>query len=518
MPENTHTEVELKLRLLDPKSWASVLTAPALTGLDASALESKRMEACYYDSSDQALQLAGVAYRIRLEGSQWVATVKAGGTSTGGLHQRQEWNVPVAEPVPSLEYFQQTEAEPLLTRVLGDNPLEPLFSTAFDRQTIELNVGDGSRVELAVDVGSILAGDRDEPIAEVELELLAGNPTAVLQLGAELSRTVPLVVEPRSKYFRGLLLAGLADDEHPAEEAGPPPFSTDAGSAVRILLTQQLHQVFVSLPLFLGSIEDAEAMHRFRIQLRRLRSLLSFAKPLADPEGYADWQSRLRDWSRSTNPLRETDVILATWQEIATDGHLTLQPPAWLEMMLGTERTALAGTLTESLAGGQATPLLLGFWAWLAGAESFPGADEQAWSEFALSRLSGWLDDMRRLAKDLDPNDPMGIHGLRIQGKKLRYSLESLQLRDRKSRALLARLKRLQDSLGIFRDSQVLNDTLNSWLNTQASRVLYRDAGILLGWTARTRQGAVRDYEKQWQRFKRAARRWQKDKDPQRRG
>jgi len=516
MPENTHTEVELKLRLLNPESWASVFTAPALTELNASALENKRMEACYFDSSDQALQHAGIAYRVRLEGGQWVATVKAGGTSSGGLHQRQEWNVKVTDPLPSIEYFQQTEAGPMLTSILGDNPLLPLFSTAFDRQTIEINVSDGSRVELAVDIGFIIADDRQEPIAEVELELLAGNPAAVLHLGAELARTVPLIVEPRSKYFRGLQLAGLDADEYPGEDGpGSLPAATGTDSAFRQLMTHQLHQVFTAQQLFLQNVDDPETMHQFRIQLRRLRSLLSFAKPLVDPEGYAHWQAQLRDWSQSTNSLRETDVMLATWQEITVTGNLTLLPPPWLAMMLQTERTTLVAALTGTLTNGQSTPLLLGFWAWLTGDAFLSTEDELPWTGFALLRLTGWLDDMRKLAKDLTPDDPAGVHQLRIFGKKLRYALESLPLRDRKTRALLTRLKRLQDCLGIFRDSQVLNETLNGWLNNQASRVLYRDAGLLLGWTARARQAAGQDYEKQRQKFKRVAKRWLKDKEQQ---
>ncbi len=319
-------------------------------------------------------------------------------------------------------------------------------------------------------------------------------------------------MSPAANIFRGLRLAGLEENEEPREEPGLAVAPTGAAAAVRQLMTRQLHQVFMVLPVFLQNTADPEAMHQFRIQLRRLRSLLSFAKPLADPEDYASWQSQLRDWSRSTNGLRETDVMIAAWQEITTDGHLTLLPPPWLEMMLQTERTTLSADLAENLATGKATPLLLGFWAWLASDATFTVEAEASWSEFFLHRLGEWLDDMRRLAKDLTPDDAAGIHKLRIQGKKLRYSLESLELRDRKTRALLARLKRLQDGLGFFRDSQVLNETLNNWLNKQASRVLYRDAGILLGWTARARLDAVRDYEKHWQKFKRAARRWQKGK------
>lgn len=513
MPENSHTEIELKLRLLNPENWAKVLSAPVLAELDASALSNSRMEACYFDSSEHELQQAGIAYRIRREGDQWVATVKAGGTSAGGLHQRQEWNVPVVEPLPSPEYFRETEVGPLLADILGDKPLIPLFNTAFDRQIITVSTPDGSKIELAVDIGVILAGDRQEPIAEVELELLEGNSEAVLRLGAELSRTVPLVVEPRSKYFRGLLLAGLAINEYPEEEPEPLTAATSVHGACRLLITHQLHQVFRAEQAFLQKNEDRETLHQFRIQLRRLRSLLSFVKPLVQPEEYSLWQTRLQSWSRTTNSLREVDVILDTWQEIITAGRLDLQPPPWLEMMLQTERSSLVTALCSTLSGGQSTPMLLEFWAWLAG-EAFSSSEaELSWALFAPQRLSGWLDNMRKLAKDLPVGDPAKTHQLRILGKKLRYSLESLPLKDRKTRVLLARLKRLQDSLGVLRDGHTMNETLNGWLSSQASRVLYRDAGILLGWIARDRQEADRTYEKQWQKFKRASRRWQKDKD-----
>ncbi len=41
---------------------------------------------------------------------------------------------------------------------------------------------------------------RNRPIAELELELKAGRPAAVLAIGAALAQEFPLLVEPRSKF------------------------------------------------------------------------------------------------------------------------------------------------------------------------------------------------------------------------------------------------------------------------------------------------------------------------------
>ncbi|MDR3561615.1 MAG: CYTH and CHAD domain-containing protein [Negativicutes bacterium] len=514
MPENTHTEVELKLRLLDPLVWTSVAKAPIFADLNAPEPVDEQLDACYYDTSDHALLQAGVAFRIRKEDNQWIATVKAGGSSAGGLHRRQEWNVVIAEPQPSIEPFQATEAGPLLTQLLGDSPLAPLFRSIFDRRKTQFAAPDGSQIELAIDQGLLIAGERQEAFAEIELELKTGNPASLLAIGTELSRLFPLTVEPRSKFFRGLCLAGLEESSSFTERQTHWNTATTAGQVFRELLTDQLHQIFTAQEVFLQNANDHESFHQLRIQIRRLRSLLSFAKPLLEPAGCENWQTQLQNWSQTTNSLRETDVVLDCWQEIIADGSLTLTPPPWLELMLQTERSAQSTALADSLGQGQSTHLLLGFWAWLAGDAFLPAAALLPWNDFSISRLSARLSDMRKLSKELAFTDLTGLHQLRILGKKLRYTLERLPLKDRKTRILLARLKGLQDFLGSYRDTQILTQSLSGWLNTQASRVLYRDAGILFGWSARTVRDVRRDYDRTLRKFRRAARRWEEQHRP----
>jgi inorganic triphosphatase YgiF len=511
MADSTHTEIELKLRLPDADAWTSVFAAPALSGLIPTIPQDERLEAWYFDSHDRSLQQAGIAFRIRLENNRWIATVKAGGTSAGGLHKRQEWNAEVPEAKPDISYFQNTKAGPLLEAALGEAPLALLFCTAFDRRTTELTTDDGSRIELAVDRGLIIAGERQDPIAEVELELKQGNPAAVLALGTELAKTVPLVVEPRSKYFRGLKLAGLVLDEHRDDAAEPVKLTDPADAALQQHIIDQIHTVFSAQEDFLSDWQDAETLHQLRIQLRRLRSLLSFAKPLITPESYERWQDELKALSNSLNTLRDADVVIETWHELTGDNMPLPEPAPWLGLLLQAERGKKAKALADSLAKGQISPLLLGLWSFIADRPFATTEDSLSLAEFAEIRLGGWLANMREASKDLSLDNPAQLHHLRISGKKLRYALESLPLRDRKTRLLLARLKKLQDCLGIIRDSQLIATMMGEWMNMHASRVVHRDAGLVLGWSARIAFEQRQEFDKIRRRFRRISRRWLKD-------
>ncbi|MEY2632915.1 MAG: hypothetical protein RIR00_1569, partial [Pseudomonadota bacterium] len=87
--------------------------------------------------------------------------------------------------------------------------LQPVFTTDFQRRTWVLEQ-DGSRVELALDQGRIEAGGQQQPICELELELLAGDEAILLQLSARLQADLPLTPTRSSKAERGytLFLAG----------------------------------------------------------------------------------------------------------------------------------------------------------------------------------------------------------------------------------------------------------------------------------------------------------------------
>lgn len=213
-------ETELKLQVVERSEWEDLKRfVRCLPGVKAS--QKLQMLAVYFDTEDHLLCKNKFAYRIRQENGTWIATLKGSGTSEGGLHQRLEYNVEVKDQAPDLSVFPREALDGLSgRRLFTEEPFYPILQTEFIREAIELEVF-GQRLEIALDEGEILAAGKKSPILEIELELKQGRPAVLLRLGANLARRFTVVVEERSKFARGLTLAGQKSMEKSTEEIAP---------------------------------------------------------------------------------------------------------------------------------------------------------------------------------------------------------------------------------------------------------------------------------------------------------
>lgn len=125
----------------------------------------------YYDYPDHFLAKQKMGLRVRQEEGAFTLTLKTNGKVVGGLHSRPEYNlplsgneIPTSEQLRALYDFEQ----------LPIAPLQAIFSTDFHR-TLWLVEFQQSQIEVAFDQGKILAGEREQPICEIEFELKNGN-------------------------------------------------------------------------------------------------------------------------------------------------------------------------------------------------------------------------------------------------------------------------------------------------------------------------------------------------------
>ena len=160
----------------------------------------------YYETPDNWLRGHDMGLRIRGENGRYEMTMKVAGRVTGGLHQRPEYNVALSEPTLDLAQL-PTEVWPngelpadLASRV------QPLFSTDFARERWVIQEGK-SEIEIALDRGEVKAGEHQEPICELELELLAGETADLLRLAHRLLESGVLRQGSLSKAARGYHLA-----------------------------------------------------------------------------------------------------------------------------------------------------------------------------------------------------------------------------------------------------------------------------------------------------------------------
>ena len=213
----------------------------------------------------------------------------------------------------------------------------------------------------------------------------------------------------------------------------------------------------------LGDRADAEALHDFRVAIRRLRVTVGAYMALHDGVSRKT-RRRLRKLARATNAARDAEVQLA-----------------WFRNRSARFTTAQRGALAPVRARIRAwrrreqirshTKLLRRFEKLdrklrqrLTTLES-SGRDQRAHfgatAPAALMRHAEDLSARLGAVTSVSQAPPAELHATRIAAKKLRYLLEPLQAGVPSAHVLLKRLKQLQDLLGAINDAHVLSDELD---------------------------------------------------------
>ena len=165
------------------------------------------MKAAYFDTEDSALAKKDIAFRVRMEGTRVVASLKWNGGSDNGLHTREEINVPVADEacfiMPDPAIFKESEAGRAMIEILDNKPLHNVLENRFLRSKMKIDTGT-CICELAIDIGEIVTDFGNEPICELEIELFTGSEESIREIGHRLSEKYDLVPQNQSKYARGL--------------------------------------------------------------------------------------------------------------------------------------------------------------------------------------------------------------------------------------------------------------------------------------------------------------------------
>lgn len=201
-------EIELKF-IVHPDSVDSLLRQLAGWQSEYSQsehLRAQRLTNTYYETADNYLRRNGIGLRIRGENERYEMTAKTAGKVVGGLHQHPEYNVALEKAELDLSLF-PAEIWPEncdLTRL--QSLLNPLFSTDFTREKW-LFTYHQSIIEVAFDRGEIRAGERSEPLCELEMELKVGQTAHLLDLAKEIADFGGLRQGSLSKAARGYLLA-----------------------------------------------------------------------------------------------------------------------------------------------------------------------------------------------------------------------------------------------------------------------------------------------------------------------
>lgn len=235
----------------------------------------------------------------------------------------------------------------------------------------------------------------------------------------------------------------------------------------------------------LESGEREEALHDFRVAVRRLRSLLRSLRPWLAERVPRRRERRLREIASATSGARDAEVQLAWLKGMREDlSPREAKAAEWIAARLSVRQLSSAGEGTGALAdrfrhlSGRLERNLE------------PHAEEQAHGDgptFGAVLAMVIVAEARVLLGGLEtvagPQDVAHAHATRIAGKRLRYLLEPLRgARGADSNQAVQVLKELQDLLGELHDAHVLGDALAEGLEALASdRARRAHAAVLAG-------------------------------------
>jgi triphosphatase len=501
-------EVELKLLApagtLDQLREAAVIARRARNGSVA-----RQLDAVYYDTPDRSLYCHGLSLRVRHNGNGYVQTLKRS-PSHGRPFARREWETSVEGVTPDLASLPVSEIGAPLDG-LAASTLNPIFATKIRRQTQRLDLP-GAVVEVAFDEGTIETGERSEELSEIELEVKAGDPRVLYDLGIELLEIVPLKIGTQSKADRGYGLAyGLTTK---ATKATTPAITAGhtVDDLVGLLLGDCQHQILVNQTVAeIGN--DPEGVHQMRVALRRLRTACALlCHELGSPtlravSGEARWLAKIlgaaRDWDVFITETLSGPASTLTSDYVDFDGLRQAAEPHRAEVY-----AALQNTLASTRYGR--FHLSLRHWieskGWRNELENRSLAvllePAPAFAGQALTRLHGKVVKRGAHFRQLRPE---GRHQLRIALKKLRYAMElfhGLHGGDPAATDYLECLSKMQDVLGHDNDAAMTWPLLCSLARDPATSEVQRTVGSVMGWQARDRVEVGKTLRKHWRRFR----------------
>ncbi|MBX5010400.1 CYTH and CHAD domain-containing protein [Rhizobium lentis] len=412
-----------------------------------------QQKSIYFDAPGWELSKRGVSLRIRQSGNERIQTVKAGNGAAAGSYTREEWEQPVAGDLPVLD---DPEIRDLLA---GAGPkLAPVFEVHVKRH--RWNVADGdATIEVALDLGKVVAADREAPLCEIEFERKAGSPTALFALARKVDQMTPVHLGVLSKAERGYRLLGAAPG---AVKASPTPLTSEmsAATAFAHIAAACLRQFRLN-EMALTWSRDAEALHQARVSLRRLRSLCSISKSLFEDSRFDHLREELKWLASELGDARNIDVMIDRASGEA------------LSHRLRDARDDAYGAVKAALSSVRARSLMIDTAEWISVRDwrtdqSGEAGHEQSSRDFAAGVFDKLWKKVAKRGNNLIGADDETRHEVRIAAKKLRYAAEffaplyASKGESKRHRRFITAMSDLQDELGSLNDLATASDMLSA--------------------------------------------------------
>ncbi len=263
----------------------------------------------------------------------------------------------------------------------------------------------------------------------------------------ELAHDVPLEVGVLSKEERGRMLAKQAFDHEQKARRPHIAGGLSAGQTFTVIVHECIRHFRLNQALILAERNSA-ALHQGRVAMRRLRTAFILFRPAIRQASLEPLRTELRNFMEPFGEARNLDVYL--------DNHA--EELGWRDRRkLRSARAKNYDEVIEALQSQRSRDMLMDLVEWTASGDWQRKAAGEPIETFAARQLDRAWRKVKRGGAKLNDFHEEQLHRLRIDVKKLRYSVEFLAplYRRKRVRRFAASLEALQDCLGLIHDDMV---------------------------------------------------------------
>jgi len=410
----------------------------------------RTVERAWYDTFDWRVWRSGRVLEVDTTSSGLEATLR------DTRDHRPEW----AERVDTMPQL-AADLPPgpwrrTLGAVLGIRALIPVARARVVVRAMTMNADDTTTAHV---LWEEMHGPSEQVSRVVRIIPVSGDDSARRTVADRLERDAGLKPSP-SHPLETLLPAGHGPADYSSKSVLPLDPQMRADATARSMLIALFGVMRANEP-WLFEAPDTEFLHDFRIALRRSRSVLKQAKGIMAEDARGTWRPVLRDLQQRTNVHRDLDVFLNEF-----DQYRALVPATFadelepLRDLIRERRDGEHRALCEFLRSADYRRVIHEYGAFLEGPISDDATPSAARPvvDVAGERIGRAHRRLLKRGRSIDERSPaIELHGLRILGKELRYLLELYGdlYPPAPLRSLVRELRRLQDNLGQFQDSEV---------------------------------------------------------------
>jgi CHAD domain-containing protein len=411
----------------------------------------------YYDTKEQILNQIGVSIRRRIEGKKETVEIKFEPKEQAEFFKRTEW---VLYRGGLKENLDTDTIKDKIFSAFGlklEKTLIPIIElTAFkEKYLLKHNL---TVCELSFDTVNAATAIRRKGgktpfvFSEAELELKKGALPVFNEIGKRIEKSLNLKIISISKKHRALrhFNSDSAFIPPPSLSQNDPSYQTAIKTCVYYFECALLQEKGARLDI------DPEYIHDFRVNLRRLRTVISDFKDAISRYDYLKIQKELRWITSFLGEVRDIDVYAVNFHSLLppdTDTSIIKRINSVLEK-IKKERLQTLITYFESPRYKQNLPILKRYFY----GDMIKKQDSTPSALFARKlirkKLKSVIKNCRNILKRWEKIRDEEIHALRIRIKKLRYTADyTMSLIDITAKAFINELKTLQDIIGGYVDT-----------------------------------------------------------------